>query len=145
MLYFILLWLAICTLQDWRTRQVSNWLTLPEVALAVMFRITGLIEEDLLSTVIIALAALVGWRFHLIGGADAKGLIALALLDSRLAIWAWAGAVMLIGFKWLSVRCQAKHPPLTPGTGSPETPKPDTSIPGFLGFLLGTLAYLVLR
>ncbi|NUM44045.1 MAG: prepilin peptidase [Anaerolineales bacterium] len=138
--YFILLWLVISTFQDWRTRQVSNWLTLPVLVLAGTFRITGFVEGNLLSTVIIALAALVGWRLHLIGGADAKGLIALALLDSRLAILAWAGAVMLIGVKWLSARCQAKQKP-----HAPDTPQPDTSIPGFLGFLLGTLAYLVLR
>ncbi len=95
-------------------------------------------------TMIIALAALLGWRLHLIGGADAKGLIALALLDSRLAIWAWAGAMMLIGIRWLGFRYQANQGPLTPDTGVTDTPKPDTTIPGFLGFLLGTLSYMML-
>lgn len=139
MRYFILLWLTICAIQDWRARQVSNWLTLPVLALAILLRVMGVVEGKLLLTMLIVLAALMGWRLHLIGGADAKGLIALALLDSKLAIWAWAGAMVLIGIRFWSVRCRAKHIPL-----APDTPKPDTSIPGFLGFLLGTLAYMVL-
>jgi len=135
--FIALIWLLFCAWQDWKKRSVSNWLTIPAIVTAVGLRIWldyslyGNVPLYLLgmSALIIA-AAGIGYLAKLMGGADAKVVIALAIVSPILAIWAWIGAILW----WLMLRVYAlirkdkdKLPPL----------------PGMLGFVAGTFAYLL--
>jgi Flp pilus assembly protein protease CpaA len=130
MVSLTLLWLALCALQDWRHRRVSNPLTLPVLILGLGLRLVGLLRGDTLLLVLIIAAALVGWRAGLIGGADAKALIALALLSPHMALWAWMGATLWYLTARIVTHLWARN------SRSP------TSLPGFMGFLLGALAFV---
>ncbi len=135
--FIVLIWLLFCAWQDWKKRSVSNWLTIPAIVVAVGLRIWldyslyGNVPLYLLgmSALIIA-AAGIGYLAKLMGGADAKVLIAMAIVSPVMAIWAWLGAILW----WLMLRIYAlirkdkdKLPPL----------------PGMLGFVAGTFAYLL--
>jgi prepilin signal peptidase PulO-like enzyme (type II secretory pathway) len=82
-------WLLICAIQDWRSRAIGNWLTLPPLALTFCLRSAGLIQVSLLPLLVAIAFLLVFWQRSWIGGADAKASLALALLDIQ--VFAWPG------------------------------------------------------
>lgn len=111
-------WLIVCALYDLRRREVPDWLTLPAVALALVWQIAhpaGWLPWAL-SGVTVALTLL-----GVLPGGDMKGLAALALYDPRLYLSGWlgAGVVYLI---WRLVRKERR-------------------MPGYVGFAMGGLVW----
>lgn len=91
------LWLLICATVDQRFRRVSNWLTLPMVVLALVYRLfLGLAGNEALQLVVIILPMFLAWQKGLLGGADFKILTALALLGPELVIAAWSGVALFV-------------------------------------------------
>jgi len=88
----LLTWLCGCAWQDWRVGEVSNWLTLPPMAVAGVY---VLLAGG--NTLLIFIAVLIGVfiLFYLgsFGGADAKILVVLA------GLWpaAFLGAILVQG------------------------------------------------
>ncbi len=124
----ILSWLVICAWQDWHKREVSNGLTMPPLILALGLRLVGMGHGPLLLLALILAAVLVTWLGRWLGGADAKVLAALALLDMRLALWAWVGATLWYALLFVYSRCIAKD-------------CDRIRLPGMLGFLIGAGVY----
>jgi len=124
----VILWLVSCAWQDWHRREVSNWMTLPALALALGMRLLGLGSGPLLLVSLILAASAVAWRGGWMGGADAKVLAALALFDARLALWAWVGATLWYGLLFAYGRFIAKD-------------RDCIRLPGMLGFLIGVGGY----
>jgi Flp pilus assembly protein protease CpaA len=99
-LLLCLLWLSLCAYFDLRTRHIPNWLTLPAIPLALMasWLVRGGSAESpggfLLRLVVLILPLFIAWRHHLLGGADLKILLALSLVDPRLPVAAWMGALL---------------------------------------------------
>ncbi|MEW5869131.1 MAG: prepilin peptidase [Chloroflexota bacterium] len=121
-------WLLACVIQDWRSREVSNWLTLPPLALAFCLRLVGLIQGSLLPLLAAIAFLLLFWQRGWIGGADAKASLALALLDMQVCAWAWLG----LGVWYLGLRlCYGR--------------KCDRRLPAFVGFTAGVGALLVVE
>lgn len=123
-----LFWLGVCSWQDWKRRQVSNWLTLPSLALALGLRLLGLSSGPLLLVILILAASAVAWRGGWMGGTDAKVMAALAMADARLALWAWVGATVWYALLFAYGRFIAKD-------------RDRIRLPGMLGFLIGAGAY----
>lgn len=119
-------WLGACAWQDWRKREVSNWLTLPPILAAVLLRLTGMGQGTNQEMLAVILLLGVAWLARVAGGADVKASMAMAILNPALAGWAWMGA---IGY-YLSL-CLAGI-----------TVKP---FPGMVGFFVGSVAYLIWR
>jgi Flp pilus assembly protein protease CpaA len=96
----IVLWLGLCAWSDLRRRQISNWLTLPVLGLALAL---GLLQgvAAILRLGLVGLVLGVLWQKGGIGGADVKILLTLAalwpagLLGALVAI-EMAGLVKLI-------------------------------------------------
>jgi Flp pilus assembly protein protease CpaA len=102
----LLIWLAVCAVQDWRKREVSNWLTLPVFFLGILFAL-GVGGETLaltLITLFVFLGARAIWKAQ--GAADIKVLVALA------ALWPQAlFAALIVTATWsllLIIRGQGK-------------------------------------
>lgn len=96
---FAVAWLNVCALADLRTRCVPNWLTLPAILLALGYRLfsSGGVEgTTILQLLAILLPLLVAWRHHLVGGADVKILLVLALLDPYLVLAALLGVIVYL-------------------------------------------------
>ena len=125
---FCLVWLVACAWQDWRKREVSNWLTLPPFGLAAILRQAGFTHTPFLLALTAVALVLVIWRVSWIGGADAKGALALALLDMQFFAWAWLG----LGLWYLGLR-------LVYGR------KCDRRLPAFVGFAAGAGALLAVQ
>lgn len=124
----VFVWLLICAIQDWRSREVSNWLTLPPLAFAFCLRLAGLIQGSLLPLLAAPVFLLLFWQRGWIGGADAKASLALTLLDMQAFAWAWLG----LGVWYLGLR-------LVYGR------KCDRRLPAFVGFTTGAGALLVVE
>jgi len=121
-------WLLICAIQDWRSRAIGNWLTLPPLAFAFCLRLVGLIQGTLLPLLVALAFLLLFWQRGWIGGADAKVSLALALLDMQVFAWAWLG----LGVWYLGLRlCYGR--------------KCDHRLPAFVGFTTGAGALLVVE
>ncbi len=74
----LLTWLAVCSVQDWRKREVSNWLTLPPFVLGLLYAL-GTGGETLvltLITLVVFAGARAFWKAQ--GAADIKVLVTLA-------------------------------------------------------------------
>ncbi|NMC14469.1 MAG: prepilin peptidase [Chloroflexi bacterium] len=89
------LWAILCAVFDLRKREVPNWLTLPVLVGAIGWR---LFNPDAYAF-LLALVTLTLWLLGWLSGGDAKGLMALGLLDPRLYAWAWVGAG-IVGVVW---------------------------------------------
>ena len=122
------IWLAACAVQDWRRRQVSNLLTLLPLALGLLLRLGGVVQEPILPPLIVAVVLLFAWRKGWIGGADFKASLALALFDLRLLAWAWAGLGLWYALLGLAFRREGVR-----------------RLPGFVGFTTGAFLYLAYR
>lgn len=91
------LWLVICATVDQRFRRVSNWLTLPVIILALVYRLVlGLSGDTTLQFIVIIVPMFLAWQKGLLGGADFKILFALALLGPGLVIAAWSGVALFV-------------------------------------------------
>lgn len=120
----VLVWLSVCAWFDWKSRRVSNWLTLPVLGVALVVRAAGYGIGNCRTVLLFATLVVLGWAIHLVGGADAKATLAMALLDPRLAAWAWAGGVL-----WLLLHRVAQRRRIR-----------KCSYPGFVGFTAGIFA-----
>ena len=114
------LWLAICAVQDWRRREVSNWLTLPPLGLGLLLRLFGFAGGSPGLLLLAAGVLLLAWRVGWLGGADLKACLSLALLDLRLLGWAWLG----LGLWYLLLHTAFRRTDLK-------------RLPGFVGFTTG--------
>lgn len=122
----VLAWLSVCAWFDWKSRRVSNWLTLPVLGVAVVIRVSGHGIGDWRFVLLFAVLVLLGWATHLVGGADAKATLAMALLDPRLAAWAFAGGALWLVLNRIALRRRASN----------------YSYPGFVGFAAGIFAFV---
>lgn len=127
-LLMTLLWLIPAAVQDWRSGQVSNWLMFSAILLSLAAWL--FIPTDSPGWMIVLVSGLVLglWYFDQLGGADAKGWIAFALLGPPVLLAAAAG--MLIWF--LLVR--AKIITLT-----------REQIPGYPGYAIGIFSVLLIN
>lgn len=95
------LWLLPCALQDYRTRRVSNWLTVPFFLLAWPF---ALLTGHLALTFAVFVGVWVALQIEpAFGGADAKlmvGLAALAPLGLGMAVVLEGFVFVLHRLKW---------------------------------------------
>lgn len=107
MLFLTFLWLLPCAWQDWRTGEVSNWLTVPALALALLARLVGWTVTPWLVILVITGLAVLSWHFGVLGGADAKGWLTFALLGTEVVAWAAVGQLAWYGVWRLFLR---KHP-----------------------------------
>lgn len=92
--FLLVLWLLPCALQDYRTRRISNWLTLPAFVLAwpVALWLGG--SERLILTFAVFVGCWAAWQMHTMGAADGKIAVALAAVSpAALGI----GVVILVG------------------------------------------------
>jgi prepilin peptidase CpaA len=96
----VLVWLMVCAFQDWRSGEVSNWLTIPAMALGMGYAVY--MGRERLILVAAALAGLMLlYVLGSLGGADVKVLIALAglwptaMLAALLVQGIWGGIVLI--------------------------------------------------
>jgi len=122
----VFVWLLICAIQDWRSREVSNWLAIPPLVFAFCLRLAGLIQGSLLPMLAAIVFLLLFWQRGWIGGADAKASLALALLDMQVFAWAWLG----LGSWYFGLRFYCGR-------------KCDRRLPAFVGFTTGVGALLI--
>ena len=94
---------------------------LPVLGVAFIVRIAGWGHGDTWIVLLFSSLVLLGWATHLVGGADAKASLAMALLDSRLLVWAWAGGVFWFQFHQISRYKRGRN----------------FVYPGFIGFAAG--------
>lgn len=93
-------WLSVCAIFDARTRQVSNWLTIPAIPLALLAAwLTResrgeTLYEFVFHLVIMTLPLFLAWRYRILGGADLKILVVLTLANPLLVVAAWIGVVV---------------------------------------------------
>jgi hypothetical protein len=98
----VITWLSACAVFDIHSHRVPNWLTLPALpaVLLASWLIRGMRSEThtgfLLHFLILSLALVLAWRCHLMGGADLKILVILALINPMLVLAAWAGAFVYV-------------------------------------------------
>ena len=93
-LLLLFLWLVICAVLDYRKHEVSNGLTLPPLALAMMARLTGWLVTPWWIIVSVWLAALWLWRRGALGGADAKAWLLFALLSDGVLLGVYLGSLI---------------------------------------------------
>lgn len=104
-----MLWLLPCALQDYRTRRVSNWLTVPFFLLAwPVALLTGHLAVTFAVFVGVYLASLIEPRF---GGADAKLMVGLAAV----APLGLGIAVLLEGLVFVLLRLRRRTVTAIPG------------------------------
>lgn len=112
----VIAWLGVCAVFDVRRREVPDYLTLPALGAALVWRAShpvGWLPWALAGvTVGLTLAGV-------LPGGDMKGLVALGLVDPRLYLAAWLGAagVYLV---WCLLR-RERH------------------MPGYVGFWVGVV------
>ncbi len=94
-------YLAPCAWQDWRTRKVSNWLTVPAFVVAWPL---ALWFGNLEWAVAVFLGCYVAWQFKGMGAADGKLATLMAAIHPILLI----NSVGLLVFGFLIVRILAK-------------------------------------
>ena len=96
----VLVWLVVCAIQDWKSGEVSNWLTIPAMALGMGYAVY--MGRERLILVAAALAGLMLlYVLGSLGGADVKVLVALAglwptaMLAALLVQGIWGGIVLI--------------------------------------------------
>lgn len=116
-----LIWLGACAVHDLRSREVPDWLTLPAVLLALVWR---LVHPDGWYPWALAVFTVALTLTDILPGGDMKGLAALALFDPHLYLLAWLGAGVVY-LLWRLVRRERW-------------------IPGYAGFFVGGVGWLLL-
>ncbi len=102
----VLIWLLICAWQDWRSRQVSNWLTVPALLVAPFMAV---LNGKIAVLRLILCAAILGWMLWKgwIGAADVKILLFLAAFSPFML----AGALLVESTAgWILSRFQQRYP-----------------------------------
>jgi len=116
-----LAWLSICAIFDARTQKVTNWLTLPAIPMAISAAWltresrSETIYSSLFHLVILVVSLLLAWRIHLVGGADLKILVVLALVGTQYFLAAWIGALMYFFTLSVLLHNRPKHFAGVPG------------------------------
>lgn len=111
-------WLLPCALQDYRTRHVSNWLTVPLFILAWP---VALVTGNLLLTFAVFIGVVVAWRWG--GGVGpADGKIAVGLAGFSPLVLAASAIIQALLFLWARLRAGRPAP-----------------LPGAVGFYLGAV------
>jgi len=124
----VCIWLTICAVQDHNRRQVSNWLTLPAAAAALMYRLSLFSPSFFVLLIFIAGLLYLIWRKRWLGGADFKASLALLMFDPSFVLWASCGVLFCYSFWMISKRTEATK-----------------TMPAFGGFMLGLYSYLLAR
>ena len=111
-----LLWVG-AAVQDLKTHQMGNLLTIPGLTLALGFRFGGQVGQEYLALLLGGcLAALAIWRVGLYGGGDAKLLMALLAWRPGVETWVLVAAfVVIVGFIAIAWRLVKKKE--NPGGG----------------------------
>ena len=127
----LLLWLTACAYQDYRTGEVSNWLTLPPLGLALAARLAGWLTAPWWSIGLVWALALYLWHSDRLGGADAKAWMTFSLLGNGIMWSAYIGlifwyAAIVWAFAYLGFE-----------GACPERAEGTRRFPGFPGYLLG--------
>jgi len=105
----MMLWLLPCAIQDYRTRHVSNWLTVPLFVLAWP---VALLTDNLVLILAVFIGVVVAWRWGGgIGPADGKIAVGLA----GMAPLALAAGALVQGLLFLWARLRAGRPAPLPG------------------------------
>lgn len=94
LLLFTFLWLIPCAWQDWRTGEVSNWLTLPVWVGVLLARLLGWLDASWLGIFLISGLAWVFWQRGVLGGADAKGWMVFVVLGPQVIFWVAIGQIL---------------------------------------------------
>ncbi len=105
----LLAWLLPCALQDWRSRHVSNWLTLPAFVLAWPLSLWLGGEERLVFTFALFVGCWFAWQMEGMGAADGKIATALAALLPQAVLW--SGGLLFLCFVGLRLRRQQQSVP----------------------------------
>lgn len=112
----LVFWLLPCALQDYRTRQVSNWLTVPLFILAWP---VALLTDNLLLTFAVFVGVVVAWRWGGgMGPADGKLAVGLA----GMAPLSLLASALVLALAFLCARLRDRQP---------------CRLPGAVGFYLG--------
>lgn len=85
----LLAWLAVCAAQDWRSREVSNWLTLPPLAAGLIYTAVQGWERLLLFGLVVSVCSVL-FRLGGMGGADVKILAVLSAFSPLMLMAALA-------------------------------------------------------
>lgn len=118
----LMTWLSLAAGYDLRRREVPNWLNVPALIAALVWRLWRGADGAswLLAAAMVALCLL-----GLLPGGDMKGLAAMALLDPHLCGMALLGAALT----WLAWRIF----------------RSERRIPAYIGFWVGGLGYALAR
>jgi Flp pilus assembly protein protease CpaA len=114
-----LTWVTVCGIQDYLTKEVSNWLTLTAIVFSLVARLAGWVSTSWTFTIVVSATVLVMWNLNQFGGADAKGWIVFALVGEWLVVGAALGMLLWFG--------------ITKATRM----YPDGRTPGYPGYALG--------
>jgi Flp pilus assembly protein protease CpaA len=116
----LVLWLLPCALQDYRTRHISNWLTVPAFLAAWPMALWLGGSERLVFTSAVFLGCWFAWQMKGMGAADGKIATALgAILPQAMAI---SGVLLMLAFLVLRLRRQ-----------------PETTVPAAVAFFAGSV------
>lgn len=114
----VVLWLSVCAVYDLRGREVPDWLTLPALALGLVYRV---VTPDGWLPWALAVVTVVLTLLGVLPDGDMKGLVAMALFDLRLYLLAWLGAGVVY-WLWRIVRRERR-------------------MPGYVGFVVGAVEW----
>ncbi len=127
----LLLWLAICAYQDYRTGEVSNWLTLPPLVLSLTARLAGWLITPWGIIFAVWTLALLLWHKGKLGGADAKAWMTFSLLGNGVLWSAYVGLMIwYAAVAWVFAYLGFEG-------ACPERVEGTRRFPGFPGYLLG--------
>lgn len=118
------IWLLICAWQDFTTKQVSNWLTLPAIGVTLISRLVSWLSTPWWIILTVSVLAFTLWKRGYMGGADAKGWILFGFFGMPVLVGAAMGQlVWYFAVNWGREKFQSQ------AVGTP--------IPGFPGYAIG--------
>ena len=127
----LLLWLTVCAYQDYRTGEVSNWLTLLPLVFSLAARLTGWLAAPWWNIGLVWALALTLWHSNRLGGADAKTWMTFSLLGNGILWSAYIGLLIwYVAIAWAFAYLGFEG-------ACPERVEGTRRLPGFPGYLLG--------
>ena len=106
----LVLWLLPCALQDYRTRHISNWLTLPAFIFAWPMAVYLGGSERLILTFAVFVGCWAAWQMQTMGAADGKIAVALAAVSPTGLALGVAVLAGLFGVLWVWKRKSVSVP-----------------------------------